>query len=208
MERSVGLLLVLIATLAITHLIQAQSQQGFISLDCGLPASELSPYNESETGLQFSSDATFIQSGTTGNIQANRESEFLKPSWTLRYFPEGRRNCYNLNVEKGRNHLIRARFVYGNYDGRNIGPKFDMYLGPNLWVTIDMEMLVNGTREEILHIPTSNSLQICLVKTGDTTPMISTLEIRPMGNDSYVTESGSLKLYFRLYLSESESYIR
>ncbi|KAG7538579.1 Protein kinase domain [Arabidopsis suecica] len=208
MERSLALLLPLIGTLAIIHIVQAQSQQGFISLDCGLPANERSPYIDSNTEIQYTSDATFIQSGKTGKVQANMEDRFLKPYSTLRYFPDGIRNCYNLNVEKGRNHLIRAWFMYGNYDGHDNSPRFDLYLGPNPWATIDLHKLENGTREEIIHIPTSNKLQICLVKTGETTPMISALEIRPMGNDSYITESGSLKLFFRIYLTESKNYIR
>ncbi|XP_010483608.1 PREDICTED: probable LRR receptor-like serine/threonine-protein kinase At5g59680 isoform X2 [Camelina sativa] len=210
MKRSLGLFLfVLIVNLAISHLAQAQSQAGFISLDCGLPVNEESPYNETEaTGLLYSSDATFIQSGNTDSIPANQEDSYLKPLWTLRYFPEGKRNCYDLNVEKGRNHLITARFVYENYDGDDDGPKFDLYLGPNLWATVDLRGNKYSTWEEILHIPTSNLLQICLVKTGRTTPMISSLEIRPMGNDSYITTSGSLKLLYRECFTESGSYMR
>ncbi|KAG2274661.1 hypothetical protein Bca52824_057216 [Brassica carinata] len=196
MDSSLGLRLVTI-TLAFIHIGHAQDQKGFISLDCGLPANELSPYSETYTRLSFSSDENFIQSGKIGRIQANRESKFGKPYGTLRYFPNGTRNGYNLSVEKGRNHLIRAYFIYANYDGFDINPMFDLYLGPNLWDTIDLQGQVNGTRAEMLHIPISNSLQICLVKTGTTTPFISTLEIQPMGNDSYITDSGSLKLFFR-----------
>ncbi|KAF8102418.1 hypothetical protein N665_0198s0122 [Sinapis alba] len=207
MESSLGILLVLIISTVI-HIGQAQDQKGFISLDCGLPANELSPYNQAHTGLSFSSDESFIQSGKIGRIQANRDSYFSKPYRTLRYFPNGTRNCYNLSVEKGRNHLIRAFFLYENYDGFDINPNFDLYLGPNQWDTIDLQGHVNGLRAEMLHIPTSNSLQICLVKTGTTTPFISTLEIRPMGDDSYTTDSGSLKLFFRRYLSESVNFIR
>uniref|UniRef100_A0A1J3FSR6 non-specific serine/threonine protein kinase n=2 Tax=Noccaea caerulescens TaxID=107243 RepID=A0A1J3FSR6_NOCCA len=210
MERSLGLLLLVLGALAIIDIVQAQSpsQQGFISLDCGLAANEPSPYTDAGTELQFSSDATYIKSGNTSRVATNLEGRLMKPYATVRYFPEGIRNCYNLPVEKGRKHLVRAWFIYGNYDGRDINPKFDLYLGPNPWATIDLEKLVNGTREEIFHIPTSNSLQICLVKTGTTTPMISALEIRPLGNNSYITKSGSLSLYFRVYLTQSEKYIR
>uniref|UniRef100_A0A1J3FCP5 Putative LRR receptor-like serine/threonine-protein kinase n=1 Tax=Noccaea caerulescens TaxID=107243 RepID=A0A1J3FCP5_NOCCA len=190
MKKFLWLLLPLIA---IIHIVLAQDQQGFISLDCGLPANERSPYEETYTGLQFSSDEKFIRSGKNGRIRENPVG-YAKPYETLRYFPDGIRNCYSLNVEKGRTHLIVARFVYGNYDGFDLKPKFDLYLGPNPWATVDLQSLVNGTAEEILHIPTSNSLQICLVKTGETTPMISALELRPMGNDSYITKSGSLNL--------------
>ncbi|CAN7067395.1 unnamed protein product [Brassica rapa subsp. trilocularis] len=182
MEAACRVTVVVLGTLAVLiHLVQAQDQQGFISLDCGLPAEELSsPYDEPSTGLRFSSDAAYIQSGQTGSIQPNRESQYLKPYRRLRYFPNGSRNCYNLNVEKGSKYLVRAFFVYENYDGLNIKPKFDLYLGPNLWSTIDFQEPEEDVRRvEMLHIPTSNSLQICLVKNGTTTPLISTLEIRP-----------------------------
>ncbi|KAL9284012.1 putative transferase [Arabidopsis thaliana] len=208
MEWSLWLLFLLIETLAIIHIVQAQSQQGFISLDCGLSANEQSPYKVTGSGLEYSSDAIYIQSGKTGRVQPNQEGRLLKPYTTVRYFPEGTRNCYNLPVEKGRNHLIRGWFIYGNYDALDTKPKFDLYLGPNPWATVDLQRWVNGTAKEILHIPTSNSLQICLVKTGETTPMISALEIRPMGNDSYLTKSGSLNLFFRVYLTESDKYLR
>ncbi|CAL9244271.1 unnamed protein product [Arabidopsis halleri] len=208
MESPCRVLVAVLGTLAIIHLVQAQGQQaGFISLDCGLPANELSPYDEPTTGLRFLSDEKFIQSGKSGRIQPNTEG-YLKPYETLRYFPDGIRNCYNLNVEKGMTHLIRAYFIYGNYDGLDIKPKFDLYLGPNPWTTIDLQTQVNGTRAEILHIPISNSLQVCLVKTGTTSPLITTLEIRPMGNDTYITKSGSLNLFFRVYLSKSDGYLR
>ncbi|XP_013716591.2 probable LRR receptor-like serine/threonine-protein kinase At5g59680 isoform X2 [Brassica napus] len=208
MESHCRVLELVLGTLAIIHLVLAQDQQGFISLDCGLPAEELSPYDERWTGLRFTSDATYIQRGKTGRIQANRESEFSKPYTTLRYFPNGTRNCYNLSVEKGRKYLVRATFVYGNYDGLNIKPKFDLYLGPNPWTTIDLQGEVDSGRVEMFHIPTSNSLQICLVKNGATTPLISTLEIRPIVNNTYTPVSGSLNLLFRTFLNKSETEIR
>ncbi|KAF8082723.1 hypothetical protein N665_0809s0025 [Sinapis alba] len=205
------IILVLLFVLGVIHLVQAQSQLEFINLDCGLPASEPSPYRQSETGLQFYSDANFIQSGEISRIQfqPNPENPTLKPYTTLRYFPEGTRNCYNLRVDKGRKYLIKAWFRYGNYDSRDIKPKFDLYLGPNLWATVDIQNIqANGTTEEILHVPTSDSLQICLVKNGTTTPFISSLELRPLGNDSYINQFGSLKLIRRIYYTKSDNYIR
>ncbi|KAL0681675.1 hypothetical protein Bca4012_048522 [Brassica carinata] len=193
---------------SIVRLVRAQDQQGFISLDCGLPITELSPYTESFTELRFSSDATFIKTGKSGKIQANLVDEYLKPYTSLRYFPEERRNCYSLSVDKNRKYLIRAGFVYGNYDGLNSNPEFDLHLGPNLWATIDFHNFVNGTMVEIIHTTTSNLLQVCLVKTGTTTPLISALELRPLDNDSYSTKSDSLRLFARIYLNETEGYLR
>lgn len=177
---------------------------GFISLDCGMPSNE-SSYTEYSTSLIYSSDADFIRTGERGRIK-NDEIEYLKPYRRLRYFPEGPRNCYNLTVVPGITYLIRAVFAYGNYDGLKIMPKFDLHVGPNLWTTIDFEdqlsdiskiTIQEGIVEEIIHMSMSNSLDICLVKTGTTTPFISGLELRPMREDSYNTESGSLKLLFR-----------
>ncbi|KAG7538578.1 Malectin-like domain [Arabidopsis suecica] len=206
MESSFGLLLVLI-TLAFIHIVEAQDGKGFISLDCGLPEDQTS-HKMTGTELLYSSDKDFVQSGKTGRVREN-PNNYGETYLTLRYFPEGIRNCYNLSVEKGRKYLIRAYFVYGNYDGQDIKPVFDLYLGPNLWETIDLQRLVNGTATEILHIPTSKSLQICLVKTGNTTPAITALELRPMGKESYLIDTGSsLSLLFRRYYSASGFQLR
>ncbi|WZY94682.1 hypothetical protein YC2023_067011 [Brassica napus] len=101
---------------------------GFISLDCGSPPNE-PPYNDVQTGLTFSTDNGFVQTGKTGKVQKEIESLFPKPVWNLRYFPDGIRNCYTLNVTQGSKYLIRALFVYG------------------------------GMFEEIIHKPISKTLQ-------------------------------------------------
>jgi hypothetical protein len=104
--------------------------------------------------------------------------------------------------------MIKAVFVYGNYDGYNDYPSFDLYLGPNKWVRVDLEGKVNGSVEEIIHIPSSNSLQICLVKTGNSLPFISALELRLLRNDTYVVQDVSLKHLFRRYYRQSDRLIR
>ncbi|CAN6984637.1 unnamed protein product [Brassica oleracea var. botrytis] len=200
------LLVALVATFVVIHFSQAEDQEGFISLDCGLHPSEASPYIEPDTGLWFSSDSDFIQSGKIGRIDASLPKT-LKSYVTLRYFPEGIRNCYNLSVKQGTNYLMRVTALYGNYDALNTTPKFDLYVGPNFWVTIELEKRISGQTEEIIYIPRSNSLDLCLVKTGPTTPMISSLELRPLANNLYITESGSLKGFKRYYLTSSDTIL-
>ncbi|KAF8045826.1 hypothetical protein N665_4364s0001 [Sinapis alba] len=178
------------------HLVEAQDQKGFISLDCGSPPNE-PPYNSVQTGLTYSTDDGFVQTGKTGKILKEFESVLSKPFWTLRYFPDGNRNCYTLNVTQGTTYLIRAQFVYGNYDGLNKYPSFDLYLGPNLWENIDLSVLVtNGTFREIIHKPVSkSSLQVCL--------------LRPLPNNNiYNTQSGSLRYSRRRYFSTASSSVR
>ncbi|KAG2311938.1 hypothetical protein Bca52824_023495 [Brassica carinata] len=145
MKSSHGILLVIfsLAAFGISHLFEAQNQEGFITLDCGLPLNE-SPYVEPETEIQFLSEENFIQSGKMGRIPANRESENLKPYLTLRYFPDGIQNCYDIRVEIGKKYLVRAMFFYGNFDGLSVSPEFvcfnvDMYIGPNKWTNIDLQ---------------------------------------------------------------------
>ncbi|XP_010420548.1 PREDICTED: receptor-like protein kinase At3g21340 [Camelina sativa] len=199
--------LIFITFYALLHLVEAQDQEGFISLDCGsLPNDP--PYNDPSTGLTYSTDNGFVHSGKTGRIQKEFESIFSKPTLKLRYFPDGDRNCYTLNVTQDTNYLIKAVFVYGNYDGLDNYPSFDLYLGPNLWATVDMVGRTNGTIQEIIHKTTSKSLQVCLVKTGTSSPMINTLELRPLKNNTYNTQSGSLKYFFRYYFSASGQNIR
>ncbi|CAH8357025.1 unnamed protein product [Eruca vesicaria subsp. sativa] len=199
------LLLAIIGTFGV--MIGAQTQEGFISLDCGLPLDE-SPYNNSFNGLTFTSDSNFIQTGKNGKVDKDVFDRFGKQYGTMRYFPDGKRNCYSLDVKRGTNYDIVVSFLYGNYDGRNLEPSFDLYLGTNKWARIDLGSRPNGTRHEIIHKTKSNSLDICLVKTGTTLPMISAIEIRPLGNDIYLTKSGSLALFFRDYFSTSVEEIR
>jgi len=183
-----------------------------------MPRNE-SSYTDEYTGLNFSTDADFISSGESGTIKSEYPLfdigvKYIKPYRRLRYFPEGARNCYNLTVMQGTHYLIRAVFIYGNYDDLKQRPKFDLYLGPNFWATINLQdrfggvyriWLQDGTIEEIIHMPKSNSLDICLVKTGTTTPIISSLELRPLRNDTYTTTTGSLKLITRSYISTLDS---
>lgn len=176
-------------------------------MDCGLAPNEVSPYIEPFTGLRFSSDSSFIQSGKIGRVDKSLEATTLKSYMTLRYFPDGKRNCYNLIVKQGTTYLMRATALYGNYDGLNNSPKFDLYIGANLWTTLDTGISLTGVAKEIIYITRSNSLDVCLVKTDTSTPFLSLLELRPLDNDTYLTGSGSLKKFSRYYLSNSESII-
>lgn len=182
---------------------------GFITLDCGL-SPDGSPYTDPSTGLTFTSDASFVESGKNGRVDKDSERNFEKAFVTLRYFPEGQRNCYNVETTQGTKYLIRASFFYGNYDGLQTLPNFDLFLGPNKWTTVNLNATVPGGQyREIIHMSKLSSLQICLVKTGTTTPMISTLELRPLRSDIYISDTGnSLQFLSRTYLKGSGSILR
>ena len=123
----------------------------------------------------------------------------------LRSFPEGIRNCYNVSVKKDTKYLIRANFLYGNYDGLNLLPQFDLYIGNSLWETINFTKVGIDTFKDLIHVTSSKEVHICLINTGNGVPFISALEFRPLLNITYQTASGSLSLYTRLDIGSTNN---
>ncbi|KAL2332309.1 hypothetical protein Fmac_019890 [Flemingia macrophylla] len=167
----------------------------FISIDCGAP--EDVNYTESNTGINYISDAKFINTGVSKTVVSELKNDYQRQLWTVRSFPEGKRNCYKINIISGSRYLIRASFLYGSYDGLNKLPEFDLLLGANWWETVT---IYNGSAylaSEIIYVPSLDYVEICLVDTGHGTPFISAIEFRTLKKDTYVTQFGSLQLYGR-----------
>ncbi|KAJ1421043.1 Serine-threonine/tyrosine-protein kinase, catalytic domain [Sesbania bispinosa] len=192
----------LVLSLGLTVIVHAQQQIGFISIDCG--NSQNSGYTD-ETKIKYSSDATYIQTGVNKNIS----SEYAYPNnpilpqtlSDLRSFPQGIKNCYSLTAGgRGSLHLIRASFLYGNYDGENKLPEFDLYVGVNLWSTVKFRNASEELTLEIISMAQSDVTNVCLMNKGAGTPFISALELRPLNSSIYNTEFGgsaSLLLFKR-----------
>ncbi|KAJ9692195.1 hypothetical protein PVL29_011324 [Vitis rotundifolia] len=174
----------------------ATDTQGFISIDCGIAPG--SYYTDDKTQRPYTSDADFTDTGINYNV--SRSENPSKQLMNVRSFPKGARNCYTLESEKakGNKYLIRAFFMYGNYDSKNQLPVFKLYLGVDEWDTINFNNSSQTVRKEIIHVPKTDYIDVCLVNNGSGTPFISALELRPLGNSSYnKTESGSLLLFNR-----------
>ena len=171
---------------------------GFISLDCGLP--EGTSYTEKTTKINYVSDASFINTGVSRSVDSAYgdldiyEMQLKK----LRSFPDGIRNCYNINIIRATEYLIRASFLYGNYDGLDSPPVFDLYIGNSLWETLNVTGNVMGVSIELIHVTSSDEVHICLINTGNGVPFISALEFRPSPNITYYTPSASLSVFDRL----------
>ncbi|RVW51964.1 putative leucine-rich repeat receptor-like protein kinase [Vitis vinifera] len=130
MEQTMDIFLVLFGCLALVMLVHGKTQPSFISIDCGLaPGSE---YTDIETQISYSSDAEYIDTGRNYNVSEEITSRYnlKKHFMNVRSFPEGARNCYTLRPEqeKDNKYLIRALFMYGNYDSKNQFPEFKLYL--------------------------------------------------------------------------------
>ncbi|KAK2654548.1 hypothetical protein Ddye_014404 [Dipteronia dyeriana] len=133
-----------------------------------------------------------------------------KPFLTVRSFPKGIQNCYILKPDRGNfKLLIRASFMYGDYDGLNKVPRFDLLLGADVWDSVELADASTIVTKEILHVPRTNYVYVCLLNTGVGTPFIFSLELRHLKNSSYKTQSRSMQLYLRWDLgSKSNKPIR
>ncbi|BFG24359.1 hypothetical protein CerSpe_106330 [Prunus speciosa] len=179
--------------LSLVLLVHAQDQSGFISIDCGLP--ENSSYVESTTGINYISDAAFIDNIGESKLMLPEYRKFYRePYISLRSFPQGIRNCYKINVTSGTKYLIRALFYYGNYDGQSKLPEFELHLGLNLWGSVTFEKASTPPstpfqEKELIHVPLRSYIHVCLVNTGSGVPFISAIELRPLPNASYPTQT-------------------
>ncbi|KAK8350627.1 hypothetical protein V6Z12_A06G220900 [Gossypium hirsutum] len=181
--------IILFISFTLAALVHAQNQTGFISLDCGLPAG--SSYIDSITGMNYTSDEPYIQTGTTHSLSrfnSSTQQQFLE---NLRSFPQGVRHCYQLNLTKGEKYLIRA--------------KFDLYLGPNLWASMVFENSTSVVVKEIIHVVKARYLHVCVVNTGKGIPFISVLESRLLSNLTYNTDSETQALEFFLRIDIGSS---
>ncbi|RWR78140.1 putative leucine-rich repeat receptor-like serine/threonine-protein kinase isoform X1 [Cinnamomum micranthum f. kanehirae] len=185
--------------------ITVHSQPGFISIDCGI--AEGSGYRQ-RGQINYVSDVKFIDSDINRDLP-NRAflDKYSRRYMNVRSFPDGDRNCYTLRpVDKGSKYLIRAGFLYGNYDGQNLSPTFDLYLGVDWWATVQKPTR-NMQLFEIITSATMDFVSVCLVNTGKGAPFISVLVLRPLANSMYnaTNEDQSLKLIGRFDVGSATS---
>ncbi|XP_047334416.1 probable LRR receptor-like serine/threonine-protein kinase At1g67720 [Impatiens glandulifera] len=153
---------------------------GFVSFDCG----GVSNFTD-EIGLQWSPDQ--LTYGETKNISVANETRNQYQS--LRYFPaDDRKYCYMLNVVPRRRYLVRATFLYGNFDNNNVYPKFDISLGATRWATIVISHANTIDVEELIFLALDSTISVCLSNATTGQPFISTLELRQFNGSAYLTE--------------------
>ncbi|XP_031404284.1 uncharacterized protein LOC116213469 isoform X2 [Punica granatum] len=193
---------------------QDPNYPGFISIDCGASNASTDPVLQ----LYYQTDHGFIDSGENRLVTGNfTDGEVVRPTAeTLRAFPNGTRNCYTIRPttktdEDSRKYLIRASFLYGNYDNQNRTPTFDLHIGVTFWVTVRLPTPYTHVHKEVIHVvqPTSDAIQVCLVNTGKGTPLISSLELRQLSNAIYLTDVHfqTLALHKRLNIGSTKYFL-
>ncbi|URE48144.1 receptor-like serine threonine-protein kinase [Musa troglodytarum] len=167
--------------------ILVNGQPGFVSIDCGASRG----YTDSDTGILYEVDDGYVDTGRNDRIAEKYTDNgiYVKTWFTVRSFPEGTRNCYTIpGLKEGDRYLVRASFVHGNYDGQAFGDSvappllFDLYVGVNLWRSINITEVFALYGAEIITAAPSDSLSICLADIGSGTPFISSLELRHIDN--------------------------
>ncbi|CAN6352063.1 unnamed protein product [Urochloa humidicola] len=165
------------------------SRPGFVSIDCGIPANRTYS-DQSSGGLRYVSDAAFTDAGLNAVVNPPYNRPDLAEGYrTVRYFPGGgggARSCYTFRpvVPRAR-YLFRVCFCYGNYDGLNKLPAFDLHIGVNRWTTVNVTNAGDRYVLEAVTEAPADFLQMCLVNTGLGTPFISSLILRPLGMTMY-----------------------
>ncbi|KAF8017584.1 hypothetical protein BT93_H2692 [Corymbia citriodora subsp. variegata] len=202
MDRSIiAFSFALLASIALALVLGVQAQPGFISIDCGA----LNGYTDKKTNITYKMDDGFISSGKNVQI-STMVSQYNLQYLNVRIFPDGRMNCYTLRPDQGKNrkYLIRASFWYGNYDGKNRHPSFDLYIDVNYWATMDVAFC---HAKEIIYVPKVDDIRVCLGNTGNGVPFISALELRALDDDIYPLGSGFLRVRGRFNLGQTvEAY--
>ncbi|XP_062082453.1 probable LRR receptor-like serine/threonine-protein kinase At1g67720 [Humulus lupulus] len=172
----------LIFVFSLVFLIDSSSSQmpGFVSLDCGGDDSFTD-----DIGIMWSPDT--LAYGETTSIAVAKET--MRQYKTLRHFPaDSRKYCYTLNVTSRTRYLIRATFLYGNFDNNNVYPTFDIFLGATHWSNIVITSADRIETRELIFLATTSTISVCLSDATTGSPFISTLELRPFNGSTYYTD--------------------
>lgn len=149
-----------------------------------------------DLGLQWTPDDKL----TFGEISTISVANETRKQYTaLRHFPaDSRKYCYTLDVVSRTRYLLRATFLYGNFDNNNVYPKFDISVGATHWSTIVISDANTIEQIELIFLATSPTASVCLSNATTGHPFISTLELRQFNGSVYYTEYEE-----RFYLSVS-----
>ncbi|KAG6673116.1 hypothetical protein I3842_16G095800 [Carya illinoinensis] len=157
------IMLSFLTALSAVLIISKPSVAVFLSIDCG--GSNSSTYKD-ERSIVWTGDNAYIHSDEV--------------------FPTLKKNCYTiLDLDKGQRVLVRATFFYGNYDGKNFAPTFELHFDGNFWATVTTSNFTYVV-EEAIYVVKGNATNICLAQTHpDQAPFISALELRSLDAEMY-----------------------
>lgn len=164
----------------------------FLSIDCGASDS----YTDS-LSINWVGDDDYVHSGESHLVELSSSTPHVAS--TLRVFTSLRKNCYAINSVNmiGQRLLVRASFYYGNYDGNNSPPTFDLYFDSTYWTQVNLtgvsDTIVNY---EVIYTVNKNNTSICLAQTLPRQfPFISALEFRSLAPKMYTRVASDYALF-------------
>ncbi|QHO43386.1 hypothetical protein S245_017766 [Arachis hypogaea] len=148
----------------------------FVSINCG--SSE--PFTDPQTNITWAQDDAYIEHGQSFNVSLG-----LGTFSTLRAFHTLKKNCYEIEVQKGEKVLTRASFFYGNYDNKFSPPMFDLIFDGNYWGTV-ITSISDHVDYEAIYVAKGNYTNVCVSQSNPNhIPFISSIEVRGLDPQMY-----------------------
>ncbi|CAK9309790.1 unnamed protein product [Citrullus colocynthis] len=174
-------------------------QDGFLSLSCGATTTFTDSSN-----ILWNPDVDYISSGNASIIDNNH----------VRIFPDPRaRNCYKLPLKNSSSSvLIRAEFVYKNYDKLGKPPAFFVSLGTAITSNVNLTFHDPWTEEFVWPV-NKETVSFCLhsIPQGGS-PLISSIELRPLPRGAYeddgLLQSQALRKSYRINCGYTNGSLR
>ncbi|CAN6442433.1 unnamed protein product [Victoria cruziana] len=175
MANRTTILLLILALSAVS----ASALQLPININCGTSGETRDSRNMTWVG-----DQQYVRSGRSGMVRNKLDSRtVIQPLNNVRYFPSRKKNCYSFpGVGQGKKIFVRGWFYYGNYDGMESLPTFDVLLNGNRWGTVQQPY---GCIEAVL-VTKVDEVSICLARTNpNDVPFINSIQIMPLDGSMY-----------------------
>ncbi|KAG0461086.1 hypothetical protein HPP92_021383 [Vanilla planifolia] len=163
-------LIILLSASSFVCCTSSQPLPGFLSVCCGCSA----PFTDS-LNLSWIPDSSYISVGRAF------------PSLPLRFFPDHHptRKCYRFPVGNISIALVRPSFAYKNYDGKDRPPVFAVSIGTATVAIVNLSRSDPWVEEFVWKV-VGEMLTFCLISVpGSGSPVISSLEVRPIPAGSY-----------------------
>ncbi|XP_057998059.1 probable LRR receptor-like serine/threonine-protein kinase At1g51860 [Hevea brasiliensis] len=202
------MILVVLPSISISLQAFPQERYSNLRIDCGA-SSQKPTRNPHGLNVSWLTDENFA---CTGENQLLRYSQNFSTMNSIRYFPDGQKNCYFLPLylspsPSNTKFLFRAGFYYGNYDGLSKPPSFNLEMEGNFWATVTTNSTSNNKPvfHEMIYMIKRDGVQACLFNVGHGIPFISSLEATTIDSYWLMENKRALLLYSRMNYGANRS---